>query len=335
MIANPEYNVPQANPYIQPVQPKAQIQPTGNPNPSGINLNGAGTPPGMAAPTSPGGGWWNAPDMSINPVSSQKFAQKNYSPQYLGGLQDVYGGFKENLGMVPDTAGQWRDAQPKSLAELYRSGVGDLGSMEQEAYNQALSRLKGAYGGAQGGLMNSMAARRGGAGSGAFMAGQADLGRQYMGGAQDIVTNQAMQNIANQERRLTEGMGYESTDIGNQMGWLQGMTGAMGQDWGARQEALGGYGGWMNSQLPYEQFNITTPWAQAAEQRAGQLAGQTAEERINAQRRAEGMGNLNALMGWQGQLGGQYGQGQNAWLNYQNQAGQANLGGYQPNWYNY
>jgi len=316
MILNSNNDLPQGNPYIQPVKMGQPQQPI---------------PMGQ----SPQGGWWKAPDMSINPQSSQKFAQKNYSQDYLGGLKDVYGGFKENLGMVPDTAGQWRDYQPQSLAELYRSGLGDLGSMEQESYNQALSRLKGAYGGAQGGLMNSLAARRGGAGSGALMAGQEALGRQYMGGAQDIVTQQAMQKIADEERRLSEAMGYESTDIGNQMGWLQGLTGAMGQDWGARQQALSGYGGWMNSQLPYEQFNITMPWQQAKDKTQGRLAAKSAEERMNAARRNEAMNNLNALMGWQGQQGGQYGQGMNQYLNYQNQRGGATLGGYQPNWYSY
>jgi hypothetical protein len=130
-------------------------------------------------------------------------------------------------------------------------------------------------------------------------------------------------------------LGYQQQDIGNKMGWLQGMTGAMGQDTTGKQGYLGLNQNWMNSMIPYEQWNIQTPINFQNEAQAARWNQAMAQENINANRRGEAMGWLNSLMGYQGQQGQQYYQGQGNYQNYNANRGQAQLGGYGNQWLGY
>jgi len=144
---------------------------------------------------------------------------------------------------------------------------------------------------------------RGGNRGGALQAGIQDLNRQLMGGTMDIATQQAMQNLADRERRQQQLIGYTGQDIANRMGAGQAMQ------------------GWLGQMLPMEQYAINAPFERSL-----------AEEQVNANRRAESMGWLDKLMQYQNQQANQYYQGQGNWLGYQGQRGQNILGGYQPQW---
>jgi hypothetical protein len=145
-----------------------------------------------------------------------------------------------------------------------------------------------------------------------------------------------MKNIADQERRQQELIGYTGQDIGNQMGWLQGLTGAEGTDWanylqgqgqGFNQQlgALQGQSGWMGQMIPYEQWNIQAPYEMG-------MQGAMNEEQVNAARRGESAGWFDRLMNWQNQQAGQYYTGQGQYGGYQGQRGNAILPGYDPSW---
>jgi len=116
------------------------------------------------------------------------------------------------------------------------------------------------------------------------------------------------------------------------MGWLQGITGAGTQDYANKMAALQGGAGWMQQMLPFEQFSITTPRQWAQQEAAARSSARRNTELMNARRRQESMGWLDRLMGWQGQLGGQFQRGQGDWLGYQGQRAGAELGGYDPRW---
>ena len=138
-----------------------------------------------------------------------------------------------------------------------------------------------------------------------------------MGGEQQLAIDQMMNQMSQREGQQQQLLGYMGTDYANQ---LQG---------------LGAQGGWINSMFPYEQYNIEKPAQLKAQAQASALNRATAEESINAQRRAEAMGWVDRAMGWQGQLGGQYYGGQGDWLDYTGQRGAAELGGYDPSWLQY
>jgi hypothetical protein len=123
-----------------------------------------------------------------------------------------------------------------------------------------------------------------------------------------------MKHLADQESRQRQMIEYTQGDINNRQGWQQG------------------YGGFMQGQLPYEQFTIQEPARLAAQAQANALKKQMAIEQINAQRRAETMGYMQNYYG-AGQQGveNQY-QGQNAWQNYQGQQAGAWGNVYNPSW---
>jgi len=304
----------------------------------------------MAQKSTSGGGYWKAPSSKISSPKGWQWAQKQYSPQFLKSVENTYGGWQGlvdqpgiDMTQLPRTAEEWRNYKPTSLADMYKGFTEKNPLMEQTQYNQAMERVRGAGGGAIQGLMNMAAARPGGASYGGFDNSVDQINKAMMEGGMDVATQQAMQNIAEQQANQEKLIGYTGQDIGNQMGWLQGLTGAQGTDWsnylaGMGQNfnqqlgALQGQSGWLGQMTPYEQFNIQTPRQWAAQQAAANSAAAMNEERINAARRGETMGWLDKLMQWQNQGANQYYGGQQDWLNYGHQRGDAELGGYNPSW---
>jgi hypothetical protein len=292
-----QYKQYPANPYINPPS-LGQFQ--------GVPLQyqqvdaGAGAAPPNPT-TIPGGGYYKAPGGGGGPAG-YGWAKNMYSPDFLNSMKDMYGQYQKNLGNVPNLAGQYQQYLQQSP------------ELEQMQYNQALARLKGQMGTAQQQLMAGAGARRGGGEGGWLLQGQQDLNRQLMSGTSQIAAQQAMQNLADQERRMQQYLGYQQGDWANQQG------------------ALGASSGWLNQMMPFEQFNIQWPQQYGLQQGQLGLARSAQEEQINAARRAEQMGWLDRLLGLQGQLGGQYYQGQGDWENYKNMQGGNVLQGYTPQW---
>lgn len=291
----------------------------------------------MANPYVGGGGWWTPPRGAgkIRSTKGSQWAQGQYSPQFLQGVNKMYGLLGGNIGAQPNTAGVWQQYQPGSLAGQYQSIMGSNPEFERMQYNQALSQLKGQVGTATQNLQRAAGARQGGAGYGGYDTGLNQISQGLLKGTQDIATQQAMQNIMNRKAEQQNLLGYQAQDIANQQGWLGGYANAMNQDWANRQGALNMYGGWMGQMLPYEQFNITTPrsWANQAANMSMRNALQT--EQVNAARRNEAAGWFDRMLGWQNQQANQYYGGQGQWAGYQgNRAGNI-LGGYDPSWYSW
>lgn len=335
------YMLPNPNPYIPSVQLDQRVQPVK----SDFQPVGSEQPQGTKAPNFGGGagGYWTAPNVSYGggagAQSGADWAKANYSPELMKSISGMYGLLDKNLGNIPSTADIWRGGQPQSLADMYRGFMETDPRLEQMEYNRALSRLKGQTGTARRSLDTMAASRRGGAGAGGYQGGIDQINRALLSGTGEIATAQAMKNMADRERKQAELIGYTQGDITNQMGWLGGLTSAMGTDWQAKQQALGSKAGWAGQMIPFEQFNIQTPYNRAAAASAGSanLAMRKAqmENEENYRRRQEGMGWLDRLMGWQGQQAGQYYTGQGQYGGYQGQRGQNILGGYGPQWLPY
>ena len=293
----------------------------------------------MAQKDTSGNGYWKAPTSP----AGYKWAKDQYSPQLQKSIKGMYGGWQDlvdqpgiDMSKLPQTAEEWRNYKPKSLADMYSGFMEQNPEYEQSQFNQAMERVRGAGGGATQNLMNIAAARRGGGSYGGLDNSMDEINRAVMEGTMDISTAQAMKNIADQERRQQELIGYTGQDIGNQMGWLQGLTGAEGTDWanylqgqgqGFNQQlgALQGQSGWMGQMIPYEQWNIQAPYEMG-------MQGAMNEEQVNAARRGESAGWFDRLMNWQNQQAGQYYTGQGQYGGYQGQRGNAILPGYDPSW---
>lgn len=280
-------------------------------------------------------GWWQAPSPNIRSTKGYEWAKQQYSPQFLRGVQNMYGLMGQNVGEQPDIAGEWRTNQPGSLAEKYQTLMGGNPELEQMQYNQALARLKGQTGTAQQNLTRAAGTRRGGAGYGGFESGQNEINQALLTGTQDIATQQAMQNIMNRRAEQENLLGYEAQDITNQQGWLGGLSNAMNQDWANRQSALNMYGGWLGQMMPYEQYNIQTPRSWATQAANKRMRNALQEEQVNRARREETAGWFDRLMGWQNQMANQYYGGQGQWTGYQGNRGRQILGGYDPSWYSW
>jgi len=325
-----------ANPYImggpQNRMTRPGMQQQGQPGQANIMGGGMGLIPGQGGSAglfSGGGGnsgWWSAPEWrGGGGGSGQAWANKNYSQPWLDSVKQMYGYYGNSMNQIED---EWGAAKPGSMADMWKGYMQGSPELEQMEYNRALARLKGQTGTAQQGLAGSMGAMRGGMDSGAYAQGMGDINRQLLQGTGEIATQAAMKNLADRETRQKQLIDYTQGDVNNQMGWLQGLT-------GARQGNMQGYQGWMGQMMPYEQFNIQEPARQAAEMNDARFKRAMAEEQMNAQRRNEMGGWFDRMTGWQGQQGNQYYGGQGQWGNYQGNRGQAVLGGYGPQWTGY
>lgn len=268
-------------------------------------------------------GWWSSPAVSYAPKSSgNAWAQQNLSPNYMGGLGNVYGQY-EQLG--PQMDEDWAGAQPKSLADLYQGYTEGNPELEQMQYNQALARLKGQMGTGMQNLMGAAGARMGGANSGMFQGGLEDLNRGFMQGVGQIGIAQAMKQMEDRERRQKEYIGYQGQDIANKQGWLQNMT-------QAKLGGLGQYGQFVQGQFPMEQWSIQYPKQMAMQAASAKSNRAAQEEQINAQRRAEAWGQMQYMneQAWKQKEfdANNYYRGQQGWLDYGGQRGAAILPGY-------
>ena len=263
-------------------------------------------PAGQSDNAAPGGGYWTPPGGGGGGgMGGPGWANKMYSPEFLTGMKGMYGAYDQAMAGMP------------SLAGMYQGYLEGNPELEQMQYNQALARMRGQGGAARESLTRGMAGRRGGAGAGAYAARMGDIGRSLMGGEQELAISQMMRNMAEREGRQEKLIGYT------------------GQDWANKMGGLGQQGGWVGSMLPYEQFNIQFPAEYGLQKGAQGLQRSALEEQINAGRRAESAGWLDRLMGWQGQLGGQYYAGQGDEMGYAGMRGEAELGGYDPRWLGY
>lgn len=281
---------------------------------------------GLYDAKSSGSGYWTAP--AATGKAKQKgyeWAQKNYSPDFLANLEQANQRF---AGSVDQTRQDWQGIKPQSMADMWQGYMQGSPELEQMQYNQALARLKGQMGTAQQGLMSQAGSRQGGGYGGMFAGGMEDINRQFLQGTGQIATQQAMQQIQDREARQKQLIDYTGQDINNMGGWMQGMT-------GAGQTALQGYGGWVGQMIPYEQYNIQMPIKLAQQQAELAMKKAGMEEQINASRRAETMGWLDRLQGWDQQQAGQFYGGQNAWQGYNQNAGNQQMGGYGPQWLPY
>jgi len=226
------------------------------------------------------------------------WANKMYSPEFLRAMKGMYGAYDEAIGGMP------------SLADMYSGYLEGSPELEQMEYNRALARMRGQAGASRQGLTTSMAGMRGGAGSGAYAGGLGDIERGLMGGQQELSIQQMMKNLSEREARQRQLIDYT------------------GQDWANKMGGLGAQGGWINSMLPYEQFNIQFPAEYGLQNRQLGLQSRGLEDQIAG-------GWFDRLMNWQGQQGGQYYGGQQDWLGYKGMQGDATLGGYDPRWLQY
>jgi hypothetical protein len=269
-----------ANPYINSVN--QQYRSIDMTNPSQVNF------PAMTGAE----GWFSAPKASV-PGGAQtgyQWAQGQYSPELLGNINQMYGLLQGQIGQQPDLTAAWKQYQPQSLAGMYQGMMGQNQLGEQMEYNRALSRLKGQAGTARQGLNTAMAARRGGAGAGAFQGGLDQINRSLMQGTGELATNQYMSNLARQEAQNQALMGYAGQDVTNQMGWQTGLINAMNQGWQNQQQPLSNMAGWLSQMIPFEQYNISTPMQAGLQAQGMNLQGSIAEENANAARREEAMG---------------------------------------------